>query len=159
MQKEARKTFGINEKILSADIREKMSNGMKPDVVVDSRRLPIKDGSVSVVFFDPPFSFHNSRSVGSDDYKRFYVTYGLNLYQSRLELGDYIEKTFQEIFRILIVGGICWLKWSESRIKLVFPLSFAPTKLQEEQRWQRPSKHFGTKTGTSTWYVWLRKVY
>jgi len=156
MQREVRERFGIEGELLSVDIRPRMTNGMTPDMVADSRNLPLPDDSYDVVLFDPPFSFHGAKSCGNTEYNSFYVTYGLNLYTSRKELGDYLEQTFREIRRVLKPGGECLLKWSESRIKLDFPLAVAGD-LDEARRWQRPSKHWGTKTGTATWYVWLRK--
>jgi len=154
MQKEMRERFGVDGPITSMDIREVMGNGMRPDVVADSRDMPFPDASFDLVMFDPPFSFHNSKSCGNAQYNRFYVTYGLNLYTSRAELGEYIRGTFKEISRVLTPEGQCVMKWSESRIKLDFPLSLAGD-LVEVKRWQRPSKHWGTKTGTATWYVWF----
>lgn len=154
MQKEMRERFGIDGPITSMDIREVMGNGMRPDVVADSRDMPFPDASFDLVMFDPPFSFHNSKSCGNGQYNRFYVTYGLNLYTSRAELGEYIRGTFKEIARVLTPDGQCVMKWSEGRIKLDFPLSLAGH-LVEVKRWQRPSKHWGTKAGTATWYVWF----
>lgn len=157
MQREVRSQFGIeSSNLLSVDIRPKMTNGMTPDIVADSRCLPLASGSFDTVLFDPPFSFHNSKSCGNAEYNRFYVTYGLNLYTSRAALGDYVIRTFKEIWRVLKPGGICLLKWSESRIRLDFPMALIG-ELEEERRWQRPSKHWGTKTGTATWYIWLRR--
>lgn len=156
MQKEVRERFGIKEQILSVDVRPLMGNGMEPDMVMDSRAMIFPDDSFDMVLFDPPFSFHGAKSCGNADYNRFYVTYGLNLYTSRTELGDYIGKTFSEITRVLRPCGTCLMKWSESRIRLDFPLALAGM-LVETKRWKRPSKHCGTKTGTATWYVWLNK--
>ena len=156
MQKEVRERFGIEGPILSVDVRPKMGNGMEPDMVMDSRALTFPNNTFDMVLFDPPFSFHGAKSCGNAEYNRFYVTYGLNLYASRAELGDYIGKTFAEIARVLKSGGTCLMKWSESRIKLDFPLALVGS-LAEMKRWQRPSKHWGTKTGTATWYVWLKK--
>lgn len=156
MQKEIRDRFGISGAIISVDIRPKMSNGMVPDVVADSRSLPFANESCDIVLFDPPFSFHGGKSCGSGDYSRFYITYGLNLYTSRAELGEYIRKSFSEIARVLKQDGFCLFKWSESRIKLDFPLALNE-RLHVSKKYQRPSKHWGTKTGTATWYVWLTK--
>ena len=156
MQKEVKKQFGIDYDLLSLDIRGKMGNGMKPDIVADSRALPFAAESFDIILFDPPFSFHKSTSLGNQEYRRFYITYGLNLYESRAELGDYIQETFREVERVLRPDGYCLLKWSESRIKLDYPLSLKGG-LNEHKRWQRPSKHWGTKTGTATWYIWLMK--
>ncbi|MBU2061712.1 MAG: methyltransferase domain-containing protein [Bacteroidetes bacterium] len=156
MQKEVKQKFGIGYPIISLDIREEMTNGMKPDIVADSRALPFDAESFDIILFDPPFSFHKSTSLGNQEYRRFYVTYGLNLYTSRIELGNYIQETFREVERVLRPDGYCLLKWSESRIKLDYPLSLKGG-LQESNRWQRPSKHWGTKTGTATWYIWLTK--
>ena len=157
MQKEIKKQFGINGDILSIDIRAQMTNGMQPDMVADSRSLPFYSDQFDFVLFDPPFSFHNSKSCGSGEYNRFYVTYGLNLYTSRFDLGNYINQTFCEIWRILSTGGTCLFKWSESRIKLGFPVSLIG-KFIIDSKWQRPSKYVGTKTKTATWYLWLRKT-
>jgi len=74
MQKEMRERFGIDGPIVSMDIREVMGNGMRPDVVADSRAMPFPDASFDLVMFDPPFSFHNSKSCGNAQYNRFYVT-------------------------------------------------------------------------------------
>jgi len=156
MQKEVKERFGVEGEILSVDVRPQMSNGMVPDLVTDSRKLPLSSDTFDVVLFDPPYSFHNSKSCGNKEYSRFYITYGLNLYTSRQELGDYLQQTFSEIFRVMKPDGVCILKWSESRIKLTFALALMG-ELWEEKRWRRPSKHWGTKTGTDTWYVWLRK--
>jgi len=157
MQKEIKKQFGIDGDILSIDIRAQMTNGMQPDIVADSRCLPFCSNRFDFILFDPPFSFHGSKSCGTGDYNRFYVTYGLNLYTSRLGLGNYINKTFCEIWRILKLGGTCLLKWSESRIKLDFPISLIGN-FSIDDIWQRPSKYVGTKTKTATWYLWLKKV-
>lgn len=156
MQKEVKKQFGIDYDLLSLDIRGKMGNGMKPDIVADSRALPFAPDTFDIILFDPPFSFHKPTSLGNQEYRRFYVTYGLDLYTSRIELGNYIQETFREVARVMRQDGFCLLKWSESRIKLDFPLSLLG-ELYEYKRWQRPSKHWGTKTGTSTWYIWIKK--
>lgn len=156
MQKEIAKRFGIYGEILSLDVRPRMTNGMTPDIVADSRSLPFRDGSFGVILFDPPFSFHGVKSCGGSEYNRFYVTYGLNLYTSRVELGEYIRQSFAEIRRVLSEGGYCLFKWSESRIKLDWALALRG-ELRVAFQWQRPSKHWGTKTGTATWYVWLTK--
>lgn len=157
MQKEVESLFGVNGDIINLDIRERMGNGMVPDIVADSVKLPFKDGVADVILFDPPFSFHNSISLGSTEYRRFYITYGLDLYKTRNELGTYIEKTFNEIHRVLKDTGYCILKWSESRIRLSFPLELKG-RLMIDRKIKRPSKHWGTKTGTSTWYVFLVKA-
>lgn len=155
-QEEIARLWGLRGPILNLDLRRKMGNGMVPHLQADSRKLPFRDGSWATVFFDPPFSFHGGKSVGGEDYRRFYTTYGLDLYTSRVELGEYIRRSFEEIHRVLVEGGLCLLKWSESRIALTFPLGLAG-QFKEARRWERPSKHFGTKTGTHTWYVWLTK--
>ena len=156
MQKEVKRQFGIGYNLFSLDIRGEMGNGMKPDIVADSRALPFASESFDIILFDPPFSFHKSTSLGNQEYRRFYITYGLDLYTSRVELGGYIQETFKEVVRVMRPTGFCLFKWSESRIKLDYPLSLTGI-LYEDRRWQRPSKHWGTKTGTSTWYLWLKK--
>lgn len=154
MQKEANERFGIHGPLTSIDIREEMGNGMRPDFVMDSRKMTFPDSSFDMVLFDPPFSFHGPKSCGGAEYNRFYVTYGLDIYHTRQELAEYLRDTFREIARVMTNNGQCLLKWSESRIPLTFPLSLRG-KLRETQRWRRPSKHWGTKTGTDTWYTWL----
>lgn len=158
MQKEVAKQFRIFGTIISIDIRSAMGNGMKPDIVADSCKLPFYDDSFDIVLFDPPFSFRNSKSCGSKEYVRFYITYGLNLYTSRTELQNYIKNTFYEIARVVKPNGTCLLKWSESRIPLNFPLELLPNKLIQLKKWSRPSKHFGTKSGSLTWYVELQRI-
>lgn len=155
MQKEVAERFGVSGEIISLDVRPQMTNGMVPDIVADSRKLPFPNGTFETVLFDPPFSFRGGK-IGTCGYPRFYITYGINLYKSRAELGAYIEQTFIEISRVLRTGGLCLFKWNESRIKLDYPMA-RKGEFDVERRWERSSKHWGTKTGTPTIYLWLRK--
>lgn len=81
---------------------------ISPDIEMDFRNMPFKDGEFKVVIFDPP---HLTRA-GS----RFWMAlkYGkLNKsWRKDLRLG------FAECFRVLEDGGMLIFKWNETQIKV-----------------------------------------
>lgn len=137
-----------NPNVLFADCREierrciwEGKNGdkrfleVKPDKIIDFRKMEFKDKSFKLVVFDPPHVTH----AGKNSW--LFAKYGSLEKQSWKE--D-LTKGFNECWRVLEDFGILIFKWSESDIKLSEVL-----KLFE----QKPL--FGHRSGKSGNTIWL----
>lgn len=115
-----------------------LSNGatfaVKPDKVMDFRKLKLEDETFSLVVFDPP---HVARAG-----KTSFVAdkYG---YLDKETWKDDIRKGFLECFRVLKADGVLVFKWNECHIPLKEILPLAPAEPLFGQRGGRSYKtHF-----------------
>lgn len=121
-----------------------MSNGstysVKPDKIMDFRKMEFSNDSFNLVVFDPP----HVKNAGE---KSFLATkYGLldkDTWKDDIRLG------FSECFRVLKPGGTLVFKWCEIQIPLKDILSLTP---------ERPL--FGNRGGKAAkthWVVFIKK--
>ncbi len=81
---------------------------IKPDVVMDFRKMKLENNQFRLVVFDPP----HMKSLGKNSWMaKKYGVLGEN-WKEDLRLG------FRECFRVLKDGGILIFKWNESDIKV-----------------------------------------
>lgn len=79
---------------------------VKPDVVMDFRKLDLKNNSFNLVVFDPPHIIEN----GDSGYqKKKYGSLSPKTWRDDLKSG------FSECFRVLKPGGFLIFKWNEVR--------------------------------------------
>lgn len=104
-----------NPNVIFCDIREEehiLCDGrkleIKPNVVMDFRKLQFADEAFSLVVFDPPHLKH----LGKNSWmaKKF----------GKLNENwrDDLEQGFNECWRVLKINGVLIFKWSEKDIKL-----------------------------------------
>lgn len=103
---------------------KRMSNGatiqVKPDKIMDFRRLDLPDNSFSIVVFDPP---HILKRAGKSSWmKEKYGEIDRHTWRDDLRLG------FSELFRVLKPEGALIFKWSEPDIPLKEILALTPVK-------------------------------
>lgn len=102
-----------NPDVLFADIRDEehvLCDGrdleIKPDVIMDFRKMDFADETFNLVVFDPP---HMNRlgatSWMAKKYGRLLPTWEMD-----------IKEGFNECMRVLKVGGTLIFKWNESQI-------------------------------------------
>ncbi len=81
---------------------------IKPDVIMDFRKMNLESNQFKLVVFDPP----HMKSLGKNSWMA--KKYGV--------LGetwkDDLRKGFSECFRVLEDGGVLIFKWNESDIKV-----------------------------------------
>ncbi len=103
-------TLYVDNRILPKErLLNRQNFEVAPDVIMDFRRLDIKNDSFSLVVFDPP---HLKRS---GDKGWLVKKYG------RLDKGswkDDLRKGFSECFRVLKKDGVLVFKWSETEVSL-----------------------------------------
>lgn len=129
-----------NPDVVFGDIRQEshiLCDGraleVKPDVVMDFRNIPFKNGQFKLVVFDPP-----------------HLTAGKNGWQAKKygSLGydwkNDIKRGMDECFRVLEVGGVLIFKWNETR----FRVSEVIGALQREPL-------FGHRTMRNNKTIWL----
>jgi len=88
--------------------RHKVNHCVKPDIVMDFRKMDFPDKKFSLVVFDPP----HLATLGKTS--KFAKDYGkLNKETCR----DDIKKGFNECWRVLKDDGILIFKWNEYEIK------------------------------------------
>lgn len=81
---------------------------IKPDKIIDFRKMPFSDESFYLVIFDPPHILYGSdKSFLCQKYGRLSKDYKNDL-----------TLAFNECMRILRVNGTMIFKWSEAQIKL-----------------------------------------
>lgn len=88
---------------------------IKPDVVMDFRKLDLPDESFSLVVFDPPHLMVGKKSFYGQIYGSLEKTW-----QEDLRAG------FSECFRVLKQDGVLIFKWNESDILLREILALTP---------------------------------
>ena len=81
---------------------------IKPDVLMDFRKIPYVDNFFKLIVFDPP----HMNSLGKNSWMA--KKYGVLGETWR----DDLRKGFSECFRVLKDGGILIFKWNESDIKV-----------------------------------------
>jgi len=100
-----------NENFIYLDVEPKV----KPMVVGDLRRLPIRDKCISTVWFDPPFILGKGHPVPFfQDLE--HTWYGLDV--DSKYLWSLFVKGSQEFRRVLREGGLLFLKWKDEEIPL-----------------------------------------
>ena len=87
-----------------------------PDVLMDFRALPFRDGAFRLVAFDPP---HLARAGRQSWMAAKYGKLGED-WRADLAAG------FRECFRVLAPGGVLVFKWNETHIKLREVLACTP---------------------------------
>lgn len=120
-----------------------MSNGatyqVKPDMVMDFRKMDFPDESFSLVVFDPP----HVKNAGEKSFLA--IKYG---FLDKDTWKDDIRDGFSECFRVLKPGGTLVFKWCEMHIPLKEILSLTP---------ERPL--FGNRGGKASkthWVVFIK---
>ena len=108
---------------------------VSPDVVADFRNIPYRDGSFSLVVFDPP----HLKRAGKGSYLR--KKYGVLGPAWREDLA----KGFSECLRVLSADGVLIFKWNEDQVSLPEVLS-----LCKEQ------PLFGNRRGNTHWIVYMK---
>lgn len=112
---------------------------VKPDIVMDFRKMDFPERSFKLVIFDPPHLDNTGpNSVLGKKYGK------LNKFTWREDL----TKGFSECWRVLDDYGTLIFKWSEQRIGLQDVLALFPV---------RPLVgHYTAKSGKSIWCVFLK---
>lgn len=95
---------------------------IKPDVMADFTKMPYKDGSFSMVVFDPPHLKYTGEKKEMDGWQM--IKYG----HIGTDWKDVIRKGFSECFRVLRPGGFLVFKWNETDITLSQILKLTPEK-------------------------------
>lgn len=117
----------------------KMSNGatleVKPDRVMDFRKLDLPDNSFSLVVFDPP---HVLNAGEKSFLAKKYGFLKKETWQEDLRLG------FAECFRVLKPDGVLVFKWCEMHIPLKDILALTP---------EQPL--FGNRSGKASKTHWV----
>ncbi len=108
---------------------------VKPDRVMDFRKLDFKDKSFKLVVFDPP---HIKALKKVTNIAQLYGILNPETWQSD------INKGFKECWRVLEDYGVLIFKWNETSI----PLSQVLKQIPEEPL-------FGNKSGTKLNTTWL----
>lgn len=104
-----------NPDVLFADIRNESHTlcdgrqlNITPDLQMDFRNMPFKDGSFKLIVFDPP----HMKSLGENSWMA--KKYGILSKQWE----DDIKKGFDECMRVLQPNGVLIFKWNESEVKI-----------------------------------------
>lgn len=114
--------------VLFVDVREEQDfqtgkgkdnrhRAIKPDRVMDFRKLDLPNESFSLVVFDPPHLTLGRKSY----YAQIYGTLDENWRED-------LTKGFAECFRVLKPNGVLVFKWNESEILLREILALTPVK-------------------------------
>ncbi|EPG2067292.1 SAM-dependent methyltransferase [Acinetobacter baumannii] len=104
-----------NPNVVYGDIRKEeltLCDGrslvIEPDVMMDFREMPFKDGQFTLVVFDPP------HLVKAGKQSWLAAKYG----KLSEDWREDIRKGFAECFRVLANGGVLIFKWNETQIKV-----------------------------------------
>lgn len=113
----------IDERILKRQViwqsaDEKRMFEVKPDMVMDFRKMSFKSASFKLVVFDPPHLMKRNGKTGWMNKK--YGSLNHDTWTEDLRQG------FAECFRVLKKDGILIFKWSETEIPLRDVLPLAP---------------------------------
>ncbi len=122
--------FWFNKKhpdALFIDIREEQDfetgkgvdnrhRAIKPDVVMDFRKMDLPDEQFQLVVFDPPHLFAGRKSY----YAQIYGQLDEKTWEEDIRQG------FKECFRVLKKDGVLIFKWNETSIVLSKILSLTP---------------------------------
>lgn len=85
---------------------------VKPDIIMDFKKMKFKDKSFSLVVFDPPHIIENPNASYAGYQKKKYGALHPKTWR------DDIKKGFAECFRVLKPNGILIFKWSELYVKV-----------------------------------------
>lgn len=91
---------------------------IRPDMIMDFRKLDLPDSSFSLVVFDPP----HLKTLGENSFTA--KVYGKLTEEWREDL----KKGFSECFRVLKENGVLIFKWCEYEIPLKKILDLTPVK-------------------------------
>ncbi len=112
------RAFFIDKRTLEPEL---MSNGatlqVKPDAIMDFRKMDFPDKQFNLVVFDPP---HVVRSGAKSFLAKKYGFLDKNTWREDLRKG------FSECFRVLKGGGTLIFKWNECHIPLKEILALTP---------------------------------
>ena len=104
-----------NKNVIYGDIRKEShilcdgrSLEVAPDIEMDFRNMPFKDGQFSLVVLDPPHLI----KAGKQSWLA--LKYG----KLNDDWREDIRKGFKECFRVLANGGVLIFKWNETQIKV-----------------------------------------
>lgn len=97
--------------------KDNRHRAIKPDVVMDFRKLDLPANSFSLVVFDPPHLFIGRKSYFAQIYGSLEKSWEEDL-----------RKGFAECFRVLKKNGVLIFKWNESDIPLRKILALTPVK-------------------------------
>ena len=86
------------------DIRK----NVKPDVVCDSRQLPLNDGLFDLIVFDPPHVNFGEKANMSKSYG----------YHNSEEIQDIIKKSAKEAHRVSNKNALLVMKWNDHDKKI-----------------------------------------
>lgn len=89
---------------------------IRPDMEVDFRDVPFKDGSFKLVVFDPP----HLRQAGAKSWLG--LKYGI----LSANWQDDVRRGFAECFRVLDTDGVLIFKWNETQVKVREVLALTP---------------------------------
>lgn len=82
---------------------------VKPDIIMDFRKMKFEDESFILVVFDPPHLKLRSNKINS---AKLYGSLNPNTWKSDIKNG------FDECWRVLKKDGVLIFKWNESSIKI-----------------------------------------
>ncbi len=81
---------------------------IKPDLLIDFRKMPFKDGTFPLVIFDPP----HLKTAGATSWLA--QKYGV---LPQKDWKEYLRKGFNECWRVLKPEGTLIFKWNEDQIR------------------------------------------
>ena len=124
-------------RILYLDVEPDLA--VPPDILCDTRNTQLPENSKFFAVFDPPHDWGRKKNasifstpslkVANEKWPKYYRDtppryYGPDKYQTKTDLLNYIHETQKEIARILIPGGILFLKWGEVRLPVMEVLKY-----------------------------------
>ena len=128
-----------NRKTEIVDNPYRPNHTIKPDILMDFRKLDLPDESFKLVVFDPPHLLQKKDATNS---AMLYGVLDKDTWREDLKMG------FKECWRVLEKNGVLVFKWNESSIKIseVLPLFEKPPLFGNRQ---------GTKLNTH-WLVFMK---
>ncbi len=116
--KEHKNTLYVDNRIAESGHRPQRPNHVvKPDKVMDFRKLDLPDKKFKLVIWDPP---HMKTLGKTSDLRKSYGCLNAETWQSDLTRG------FKECWRVLDNYGVLIFKWNESEIKVKQVLQLFP---------------------------------
>lgn len=119
-----------NSNIIFIDVQKRLER--KPTLFADNSNSPFRDKIFDTIFYDPPHAWNwdsiifgspDAESWNKKDGRKIPTYYGMERYNSRMELVAHIWKAQKEFYRILKDDGLLWLKWVEIKITLRIALT------------------------------------